>query len=166
MEEKVYTYLLKSKGEYKIGKSVDPEKRLRQLQTGNTDVRLIAYGEGMTEKALHNKFAERRTKGEWFKLKVGDVETIIRLLKNDYQIKEDSGNYDKKLAYVINFGMFKGRIISTMTSTRELSYMSWFIQNTGNKKSKIAKIFRWWLLEMGYNIKPSYVKGKNVKKVN
>lgn len=53
----------------KIGKSVDPEKRLRTIKNGNPDeLRLLGVINDDKEKELHDRFAEYRTKGEWFSL--------------------------------------------------------------------------------------------------
>jgi len=64
-------------GALKIGKSKNPEGRLRQLQTGCPfEIRLIAVflEKGHLEKRMHqrlrdyriNPLTEKKTKGEWF----------------------------------------------------------------------------------------------------
>lgn len=63
---KTYTYLMFDGKYYKIGKSKDPEKRLKQLQTGNVDIKLISYYLGDIEKITHQEFWNKRIKDEWF----------------------------------------------------------------------------------------------------
>ena len=56
-------------GMIKIGRSKDPQKRLKQLQTGNPSrLKLIASfkGEGWKEKILHENLKKYRLEGEWF----------------------------------------------------------------------------------------------------
>tara|TARA_Y100000310_G_C20334261_1_gene646713 strand:+ start:381 stop:680 length:300 start_codon:yes stop_codon:yes gene_type:complete len=56
-------------GMIKIGRSKDPQKRLKQLQTGNPNkLKLIASfeKEGWKEKALHEELSRYRLEGEWF----------------------------------------------------------------------------------------------------
>tara|TARA_B100002019_G_scaffold291356_1_gene311314 strand:+ start:10978 stop:11289 length:312 start_codon:yes stop_codon:yes gene_type:complete len=68
-----HLYIIQSDktGSLKIGRSKDPEKRLKQLQTGSPySLRLILIIEnsGHMEKQLHNhlkRYKERR-RGEWF----------------------------------------------------------------------------------------------------
>ena len=64
-------YIIQSdmSGNIKIGRSKDPQKRLKQLQTGNPNkLKLIAFfeGEGWKEKIIHEKLRRYRLKGEWF----------------------------------------------------------------------------------------------------
>ena len=56
-------------GMIKIGRSKDPQKRLKQLQTGNPNkLKLIAEfkGEGWKENYLHERLKSYRLEGEWF----------------------------------------------------------------------------------------------------
>lgn len=56
-------------GNIKIGRSKNPQKRLKQLQTGNPNkLKLIAEfkGEGWKEKILHERLSAYRLNGEWF----------------------------------------------------------------------------------------------------
>lgn len=66
-----YVYFIQDgrKGAVKIGMTVDPEKRLRDLQTGNPRtlrIRHVIPGDRSTEKALHARFEPARIRGEWF----------------------------------------------------------------------------------------------------
>ena len=56
-------------GYIKIGQSEEPEKRLRQLQTGNpNELRLlwVDHQGDYIEAELHREFREHRVSGEWF----------------------------------------------------------------------------------------------------
>ncbi len=67
-------YLLKTEGSnYKIGTSKHPEKRLRQLQTGNQEtLELVGSYESkfasLIETTLHRQFSHLKRSGEWFDL--------------------------------------------------------------------------------------------------
>ena len=56
-------------GMIKVGRSKNPLKRLKQLQTGNPNkLKLIASfkGEGWKEKSIHERLDRYRLEGEWF----------------------------------------------------------------------------------------------------
>lgn len=64
----------------KLGYSKHPEKRLKQLQTGNPDALSLFHCEEVevenirrAEKNLHNLLGAQRLKGEWFELSVEDA---------------------------------------------------------------------------------------------
>ncbi|MFD3937832.1 GIY-YIG nuclease family protein [Streptomyces sp. NPDC058611] len=66
-----YVYVIGSSGSthVKIGTSVSPEKRLKELQTGNPgrlEVLWCTPGGRDLESALHKVFDEYRMEGEWF----------------------------------------------------------------------------------------------------
>lgn len=67
----------------KIGRSKDPEKRLKQLQTGNSNqLKIIASFEnlGWREKELHDLLKKWRIRnnGEWFSYEcVGSIPTDL-----------------------------------------------------------------------------------------
>ena len=72
-------YLIKSlnDGTYKIGVSKNPEKRIKQLQTGNSSqLQLLNVYETVipfkVEKVLHSTFQIDRKEGEWFYLSIKD----------------------------------------------------------------------------------------------
>lgn len=68
-----YLYLIKCQQFYKIGIANDVQSRLAQLSTGNPfDLEVLAvYGfenAEPVERAIHQKFANSRRRGEWFEL--------------------------------------------------------------------------------------------------
>ena len=68
-------------GMIKIGRSKNPEKRLKQLQTGNPNrLKLIATfkGQGWKEKLIHEDLKRWRKKGEWFSYDcVGSIPVVL-----------------------------------------------------------------------------------------
>lgn len=76
-----YLYLIKCQQFYKIGIAADVSDRIRNLQTGNPfplEV-LATYGYdnvALVETVLHKRFANRRTRGEWFDFSDDDIETF------------------------------------------------------------------------------------------
>ena len=87
MARQEYVYLIRS-GEspvYKIGRSCQPKKRLKQLQTGHPVklflvhiIRCEEFPARKVEKFLHSRFMYHRSRqnGEWFNL----TEDIVRWL--------------------------------------------------------------------------------------
>lgn len=81
-----YVYLLQCGEHFKIGYSLTPHKRVRQLRTGSPHpIRMIHELKTpcfkLIEKQLHHKFRSKRGKGEWFTLAPEDVEYITSLNK-------------------------------------------------------------------------------------
>jgi len=69
-----YVYLIRGNDDdYKIGIAKNPNQRIKQLQTGNSDeLKLIETYQSENafkiETALHNRYAHLHSHGEWFKL--------------------------------------------------------------------------------------------------
>ena len=82
-----YVYLIgeiDNKGRYKIGstKAKDVNKRLKQLQTGNSSELFIKESYETEhpfklEKMLHNHFKSSNLIGEWFELSESDTEAFM-----------------------------------------------------------------------------------------
>lgn len=71
-------------GPIKIGRAVDPESRLRQLQTGTPErLRLLAVVAGSRdlESDIHRRLAAHRRSGEWFE-PAPDVFAVMAELRN------------------------------------------------------------------------------------
>lgn len=84
-KDRVYTYVMTDDtGMYKIGKSISPMLRERDLAIGNHTLRLCFYIEGNHEKELHDKFATKHMKGEWYHLNKSD----LKYIRNYNKIKE------------------------------------------------------------------------------
>ena len=66
-----FIYIISDGKGFKVGVSVDPEKRLKTLQTGNRAKLVLEHFEHKNdpykvEKYLHRTLAKYRTNGEWF----------------------------------------------------------------------------------------------------
>lgn len=91
-----YVYLIgemNNKGRYKIGstKAKDVNKRLKQLQTGNSSelfIKEIYETEHpfKLEKMLHNHFKSSNLIGEWFELSESDTEAFKRVCEEKEKI--------------------------------------------------------------------------------
>jgi len=98
-----FLYLIQSleNGYYKIGVSLNPQKRLTQLQTGNSSKLklIIAYQtefSNQIEKTLHRKYSYLKKEGEWFELPINieitfhdeccQIEKNIFILKNNNNV--------------------------------------------------------------------------------
>jgi hypothetical protein len=64
-----FLYIFKSGFNVKIGRSVDPKKRIKEIQTGcasKLTIALLIPNKGHLERGLHKAFSEWRREGEWF----------------------------------------------------------------------------------------------------
>lgn len=87
------TYVIKSQGHYKIGKTMDLGMRLRSFNTHCFDFKLVKLIYSDIEALLHVKFAKKRVKLEWFKLTKKDLAMIDKLLLELGDI--ESSDYDE-----------------------------------------------------------------------
>lgn len=79
-----YVYLIKSEdsSRYKIGISKNPQKRVKQLQTGNSEklclvnTYLSEYYDKI-ERTLHNRFSYLKKEGEWFEFSLEEEVKFI-----------------------------------------------------------------------------------------
>jgi hypothetical protein len=91
--KKSFVYFLEQNGLVKIGHSINPEKRLRELQSEQNDTIIpdqvdihaakllgVIRGGRAVENFLHVKFHERRIEGEWFTLDRSMKNKIYRIL--------------------------------------------------------------------------------------
>ena len=79
-----YIYLIQSQeeGYYKIGVSKHPNKRIKELQTGNSSkLKLIeSYKSDFAhqiERALQRRFSYMRKEGEWFEMSINEEVNFI-----------------------------------------------------------------------------------------
>ena len=91
--KKDYLYFIQSDktGMIKIGRSKNPNKRLKQLQTGNANkLKLIASFEGMgwREKLIHEKLDRWSEEGEWFNC------SCVGSIPDDIYEKIEFGSFD------------------------------------------------------------------------
>jgi len=76
----VYVMIDKNTGLYKIGRSVNPNKRERTLQSEKPTIEMLFCYHAITndEKVLHDMFNDKRYRGEWFSLDHLDINKIKR----------------------------------------------------------------------------------------
>lgn len=83
---KVYFILAPKIGSVKIGKSMDPDKRLASLQTSNADVLdillVLPHLAPFEEDQLHWRFRKYRQQGEWFEYR-GELRDFIEQKRRD-----------------------------------------------------------------------------------
>jgi len=95
-------YLIKSlnEGIYKIGVSKRPNKRLKELQTGNPSPVEILYlyeteNAYKIEKSLHNRYSHFNTHGEWFELSIKEEMSFIdncKKIEETFILLKNMGN--------------------------------------------------------------------------
>jgi len=77
---------------YKIGKTIDLEKRLKTLRCGNPKITLIASLQhkyySAIELELHKKYKRKRLSGEWFDLTEKEVLCIIESYSFNLHLKQ------------------------------------------------------------------------------
>lgn len=89
-------YIISNSNYLKIGKSRNPTKRLKSLQTGSSkrltlEACFRTIDDHIAEKKLHKYFAEKKSHGEWFVVTVAEVIQAITqldlLYRNEKQIE-------------------------------------------------------------------------------
>lgn len=84
----MYVYLIKTieDNKYKIGKTNNINKRLKELQTGNSNELILVdsyYSKysSKVESALHNFFKHKNIINEWFEFDQDDINKFKQLCK-------------------------------------------------------------------------------------
>lgn len=86
-----WLYLIKGRDAYKIGIAINPEARLSKLQTSTHDKLELVHKTKVddmreVELSLHQKYASKRIRGEWFKLSDEDVKSICALTSESAEV--------------------------------------------------------------------------------
>lgn len=86
-------------GPVKLGISVDPERRLHQLQTGHHERLRLFHAEPVPrdkarlfERLLHRDIGYKRSHGEWFNLNVDDAIAQITFTLIQYDLVNNLGD--------------------------------------------------------------------------
>lgn len=84
-----YVYIMfdSNTGYFKLGRSKNPAYRERTLQSEKPTISIVYFSKAEIdiEKQLHEKYKQKRIRGEWFSLTVKDVEEIKSIIKiNSY----------------------------------------------------------------------------------
>lgn len=151
-----YTYLMFDGLYYKIGKSINPQKRLKGMQTGNPNCKLLCYGLGFSEDKMHHIFRKFHIKGEWFKLRFKEAELAKRMILDNpiqgdllriSQLKaiyteqrNEKRQDDIDKQYKLPFGKYKGMTLRDMDSDEEIKYLIW-MQTLPNLEQSTPKFF-------------------------
>lgn len=145
------TYLMHDGSNYKIGQSINPQKRLLELKTGNPTIELINHSCFIAERYFHELFMDCKVGGEWFNLNHIDYNIANILIKSSdklraemlmrfYYKKVKSNNVHKQkekirvekvirdnkfLIYKIPFGKYKSKKLKDMSDDLEIAYLRW-----------------------------------------
>lgn len=97
-----YIYVIGTNEQIKIGFSKQPEKRLKQLQTGNMNKLNLYYKEEIhdskvriVEKLIHRDLRQYKKVGEWFNLSPTDAISHLQFAKIRYDSDDDLEFYWK-----------------------------------------------------------------------
>ena len=84
MPNYIYVIAVSEAGPCKIGHSADPERRLKQLQTGHAGRLTLFHREAIEvpvkkmERAIHETIGYKRVLGEWFNVSVAEAVSEIQ----------------------------------------------------------------------------------------
>ena len=110
MKSKGFVYLMQADtGHYKIGRSVDPVKRLKVFNTEMpVQVNMLhvfpADNAIEAEAQLHHEFRDKRYMGEWFSLEPADIRYIggiIEFSNHAFSTLKDSVSNDARVVFNI-----------------------------------------------------------------
>lgn len=74
------TYIMKDsqEGVFKIGKSINPEERLKMFKISNLRMELYAISDNNIETVIHRELKDKNIGGEMFKLEEKDLKRLIK----------------------------------------------------------------------------------------
>lgn len=91
---KGYVYFLKYNKYYKIGKSIDVEKRKEQIGLQMPEKSIIVHTVETNdyercERFFHKRFKRKKENGEWFTLNEQDLVTIKKIKIKNFKLREE-----------------------------------------------------------------------------
>ncbi len=96
-----FIYLIRSEetGMYKVGVSKHPKKRIKQLQTGNSEDLTLIHSfpsdyPHKVETSLHNGYSPNKKRGEWFTLG----------LEEEFNFINECAKIEQNIKYLIEEG--------------------------------------------------------------
>lgn len=103
-----YIYIIGTDEQVKIGFSKHPEKRLKQLQTGNMNKLKLYYKEEIqdtkvriVEKLIHRDLISYKKVGEWFAISPTDAISHLQFAKIRYDSDDNLEFYWKNKLRII-----------------------------------------------------------------
>ena len=84
-----FVYVFQSSDLYKIGKSTDTSIRKKQVERDVGEHlhevhRFVSNDYTRAEAILHQKYAPKRVRGEWFDLSEGDLQEILAIAEMNF----------------------------------------------------------------------------------
>lgn len=174
----MYVYIIQSgsskKSPVKIGMSDDPEKRIKQLQTGNPQILRIIISIKCNsrkhafelEKTLHRMLVRNNILNEWFFVKKKSLLETINRFANNPDLKQVTSHVDifekqspeeiktEKVVAVLEKQALNGTVENSIKSIRNKSKNKTLMLANMEKKlqqrKREAKIFRDKLVELGF----------------
>ena len=100
MKRSIYLILNEETGHIKIGIGKNPEKRVKQLQTGSSAKLTILYQREVEyaskiERNLHEDYKFYRLEGEWFEMPIlsfSEIDDKITLYENNFKTLNEQNN--------------------------------------------------------------------------
>ena len=129
-----------SNGTYtKIGKADNPEKRIKELQTGcpeTLEIKLVIDGDEEKENMLHKALNKYRVRGEWFKIDFeyneNIIEEIIYFHKKLNKVKKPKRITSKSIIY---------DCISNLKNENKFITIDLISKNSGVPKKTISNVY-------------------------
>jgi hypothetical protein len=151
-----YTYLITDGKEYRLGSSIHPYERVKEMKESNPSIKLVTFGVGVSKYYLLKKLVNGGNQLKWFKMDKEELHDIVKLInkgesktnpKREYKSKVDTLLKEHKLNsnFEIPFGKNKGRVMKDLNGTADYKYAKWFINNASNKRERSYKAFNWFI---------------------
>jgi hypothetical protein len=137
---------------YKIGQSKNPTQRLKILQAGNPELKIIACGKAISEAKLHKFYKDKRIEREFFDLSGEDIANIINLINDEsaqinvFNLIKDTYVFQRLERFTFKFGKFKNRRMIEMDNEEEVQYLQWVKQNFDNSWISLKELIDFYLI--------------------